>query len=215
MPEILKIDPSNPDVALIAEAARIMKRGGVIAYPTETLYGLGADGKNEQAVEKVFLIKGRDFKSPISLIIGDRKDLIGLVDEITDTAHWLMEKFWPGGLTLVFRASSSIPSRLTGSTGKIGIRISSHPIATILTKTLSHPITATSANLSGEGECSSAGEVIQCLGNRIDAVIDGGPTPGSKGTTILDVTVHPPVILREGIIPISLIQDTIRTQIQR
>jgi len=210
MPEILKIDPSHPDMALITEAVRIMKAGGVIAYPTETFYGLGADGKNERAVEKVFLIKERDFKNPISLIIGDRIDLIGLVDEITDTAHRLMEEFWPGGLTLIFTASPDIPPRLTGGTGKIGIRISSHPIANLLTKTFSRPITATSANLSGEGECSSAGEVIQRLGNHIDAVIDGGPTQGKSGTTILDVSVHPPVILREGIIPTALIQDTLR-----
>ena len=210
MPEILKIDPSHPDMALITEAVRIMKAGGVIAYPTETFYGLGADGKNERAVEKVFLIKGRDLKNPISLIIGDRIDLIGLVDEITNTAHSLMEEFWPGGLTLIFKASPDIPPRLTGGTGKIGIRISSHPIANLLTKTFSRPITATSANLSGEGECSSAGEVIQRLGNHIDAVIDGGPTPGKSGTTILDVSVHPPLILREGIIPTALIQDTLK-----
>lgn len=210
MPEILKIDPSHPDMVLITEAVRIMKAGGVIAYPTETFYGLGADGKNERAVEKVFLIKGRDLKNPISLIIGDRIDLIGLVDEITDTAHSLMEEFWPGGLTLIFKTSPDIPPRLTGGTGKIGIRISSHPIANLLTKTFSRPITATSANLSGEGECSSAGEVVWRLGNRIDAVIDGGPTPGKSGTTILDVSVHPPLILREGIIPTALIQDTFR-----
>lgn len=210
MPEVLRINPSNPDMTLISEAVRILKKGGVVAYPTETFYGLGADGKDERAVEKVFLIKERDFKNPISLIIGDRRDLIGLVDEITDTACRLMEDFWPGGLTLVFKASPKIPPRLTGGTGKIGIRISSHPIATILTKTLSHPITATSANPSGGRECSSADEVIQCLGKRIDAVIDGGPTSGKRGTTILDVTIRPPVILREGIIPISLIQDTLR-----
>lgn len=210
----MKIDPSNPDMALISEAVRIMRKGGVIAYPTETFYGLGADGKNVQAVEKVFLIKGRNFKKPISLIIGVHSDLTGLVEEMSDTARLLMERFWPGALTLVFRASSNIPSRLTGGTGKIGIRISSHTIATVLTQTLFSPITATSANLSGEGECSSAAEVIQCIGNRIDAVIDGGPTPGGIGTTILDVTVHPPVVLREGVIPISLIKDTVRTEIQ-
>lgn len=206
----MKIDPSHTDMAMISEIVRIIKAGGVIAYPTETFYGLGADGENEQAVEKVFLIKGRDFKNPISLIIGDRKDLTGLVGNITDAAQRLMDEFWPGGITLVFTASPDISPRLTGGTGKIGIRISSHPIASILAKTFSHPITATSANLSGEGECSSAGEVIQRLGNRIDAVVDGGPTPGKGGTTILDVSVHPPLIIREGIIPTSLIRDTFR-----
>jgi L-threonylcarbamoyladenylate synthase len=205
MPEVLKIDPENPDKYLLTKAVQIIEKGGVIAYPTETFYGLGADGRNENAIERIFLIKGRDIKNPLSVIIGDRRDVRDLVEGIPDSALRLMETFWPGALTLVFTASRNVSSRLTAGTGKIGVRVSSHPIATALAKELRHPITATSANPSGAGECTSVHEVIKCIGDKIDAVIDGGRTPGGKGSTIIDVTIHPPAILREGAISGPLI----------
>lgn len=205
MPEVLKIDPENPDPSIIKAAVQILREGGVIAYPTETFYGLGADGFKDNAIEKIFLIKGRHKKSPIPVIIGEMNDLRDLVREIPEGASRLMNTFWPGALTLVFAASRNIQPRLTAGTGKLGIRISSHPIATALAKAHGHPITSTSANLSGARECTSAEEVITCMGERIDAVIDGGLTPGGSGSTIVDITAHPPVILREGVIPASLI----------
>lgn len=210
MPTILKVHPENPEISLIAAAVKILKKGGVIAYPTETFYGLGADAENVKAVEKVYNIKGRDYKDPVSIIIGDRRDLARFAEDVPEVAGTLMEKFWPGGLTLVFRASSSVPPRLTGGTGKIGIRLSSNIIASRLSKVLSGPITATSANLSGAEECSSADEVINCFKDRIDAVIDGGQTPGGLGSTLVDVTTDPPTILREGIIRSALLKNTLR-----
>ena len=131
------------------------------------------------------------------------------MEEIPAAAPILMQTFWPGPLTLVFRAASSVSSRLTGGTGKIGIRVSSHPIARFLAEGLAGPLTATSANLSGGPECSSADAVIRALGELPDAVIDGGATPGGAGSTILDVTVFPPRILREGAIPRSLILNAL------
>jgi L-threonylcarbamoyladenylate synthase len=201
MREVLKIDRQRPDESVIAEASSILRLGGVVAYPTETFYGLGADGQNEEAVNKIFLIKGRNFKNPISLIIGDVNDVRGLVEEIPEFALHLMQRFWPGALTIIFKASPDISPLLTAGTGKIGIRLSSHPVATALAKKLGHPVTATSANLSGNHECASADEVIQGIGDQIDAVIDGGRTRGGSGSTIIDVTTDPPVILREGVIP--------------
>ena len=210
MPEVLKINARNPDESLITKAVQILKRGGVIAYPTETFYGLGADGHNEKAIEKIFLIKGRDSTNPLSVIIGDLAHLRDLVREIPEGAVRLMEAFWPGALTLVFRASLSVTPRLTAGTGKIGVRISSHPIATALAKALHQPLTATSANPSGAGECTSAYEVLECLGNQIDAVIDGGLTSGGAGSTIIDITTHPPLILREGAISPVVIRKTLQ-----
>jgi len=201
MREVLKIDRQRPDESLIAEASSILRAGGVVAYPTETFYGLGADGQIEDAIKKIFLIKGRNFKNPISVIIGNANDARGLVEEIPEFALHLMEKFWPGALTIIFKASPDVSPLLTAGTGKIGIRLSSHPVATALANKLGHPITATSANLSGKHECTSADEVIQGIGDQIDAVMDGGQTPGGSGSTIIDVTTDPPVILREGIIP--------------
>jgi len=208
---LLKIDPEKPEEEKLAEAVRIMFEEGVVAFPTETFYGLGADARNEEAVEKIFKIKGRDFRNPIALIVADDREVDPLVEEIPATAKILMQRFWPGPLTLIFRAAPSVSLRLTGGTGKIGIRVSSHPVARFLAAALAGPLTATSANLSGRPECSAADAVIRTLGDLPDAVIDSGPTPGGAGSTILDVTVSPPRILREGAIPGGLIRDALRT----
>ena len=208
----LKIDPEKPDEEKLTEAVRILLAGGVAAFPTETFYGLGADARNEAAVEKIFRIKGRNFRNPIALIVADEREVVPLVEEVPAAAKILMQKLWPGPLTLIFRAAPSVSPRLTGGTGKIGIRVSSHAIARLLAAALSGPLTATSANLSGRPECSSADEVIRTLGDLPDAVIDGGPTPGGSGSTILDVTVSPPRILREGVIPGGLIRDSLHTR---
>ena len=200
MTTIIKVDPGRPEPDRITEAVAILKGGGVIAFPTETFYGLGADAGNERAVKQIFGIKGRDFRNPIPLIIGKKEDLSGLVEDIPALAETLMTRFWPGPLTLVFEASGRVNPGLTAGTGKIGIRISSHPVATALAEALGGPITATSANLSGKKECSSAGDVLDQLGGRLDGVIDGGLTAGGQGSTILDVTCDPPRILRHGAI---------------
>jgi L-threonylcarbamoyladenylate synthase len=205
----LKIDPGKPDEEKLAKAVQVLREGGVVAFPTETFYGLGADARNETAVEKIFRIKGRNFRNPLPVIVADDGELIPLVEEIPAAATILMQTFWPGPLTLIFRAAPSVSSRLTGSTGKIGIRISSHPVARFLAAGLAGPLTATSANPSGGPECSSADAVIRALGDLPDAVIDGGATTGGAGSTILDVTVFPPRILREGAIARSLILNAL------
>ncbi len=209
MREILNIDSQRPDDSVIAEASSILRSGGVVAYPTETFYGLGADGQNEEAIKKIFLIKGRNFKNPISVIVGNVNDVRGLVDGVSEIALHLMERFWPGALTIIFKASPDISDHLTAGTGKIGIRLSSHPVATALARKLGRPITATSANFSGSNECTSADEVIQGIGDQVDAVIDGGQTPGGLGSTIIDVTTDPPAILREGVIPKHKISESL------
>jgi len=201
---IIKI---RSDGSSIMEVVRIMKEGGVIAYPTETFYGLGADIRNAQALEKIYTIKGRDFDKPISIIIGSREDLTTFAGDITPAAETLMDRFWPGGITLLFNASQDVPGKLTAKTGKIGIRLSSNPVATLLAQRLSGAITATSANRSGQEECVSIDEVMDSIGKSLDAVIDGGRTPGGAGSTIVDTTVDPPVIVREGIIPSSAIYE--------
>jgi len=204
MVPIIKI---RSDGSSIMEVVRIMKEGGVIAYPTETFYGLGADIRNAQALEKIYTIKGRDFDKPISIIIGSREDLTTFAGDITPAAETLMDRFWPGGITLLFNASQDVPGKLTAKTGKIGIRLSSNPVATLLAQRLSGAITATSANRSGQEECVSIDEVMDSIGKSLDAVIDGGRTPGGAGSTIVDTTVDPPVIVREGIIPSSAIYE--------
>ena len=200
MPEILKISDRESEEKIIARAADILAGGGVIAYPTETFYGLGADATNPKAIEKIFSVKGRDFKNPVALIIGRPDDIYPLVKDIPETARKLMAAFWPGALTIVFATSDTTSPLLTAGSGKIGLRVSSHPLAREIVHKLKKPLTATSANQSGAPECSLASEVVQQIGDKIDAVLDGGQTGGEKACTIIDVTCDPPVILREGAI---------------
>jgi L-threonylcarbamoyladenylate synthase len=200
MPEILKVSDKESEEKVIARAAEILASGGIIAYPTETFYGLGADATNPKAIEKIFDIKGRDFKNPISLIIGESNDIYPLVKDVPDSAKKLMAAFWPGALTIVFSASDKVSPMLTAGSGKIGLRISSHPLALKIVQKLKKPLTATSANLSGIPECSLASEVLDQIGDKIDAIVDGGQTKGGKASTLIDVTCNPPAILREGAI---------------
>jgi len=192
---ILKTDPEG-----IKEAARIILKGGVVAFPTETFYGLAADARNEAAVKKIFRVKGREEGKPILLLVGDRTWLNGLVNEVNAAAERLMETFWPGPLTLVFRASSSVSPLLTADTGKIGIRVSGLAVAQALTRAVGRPITGTSANLSGRPNTSTAEEVVQSLGEKLDAVLDGGKTAGGLGTTVVDVSNPFFRVLRDGVV---------------
>jgi L-threonylcarbamoyladenylate synthase len=201
MSTILPIDPLHPDPAAIETAVRILRDGGVIAYPTETFYALAADCRCEVAIADIFAIKGRDFRNPIAVIGSNTKDLEQIAASVPEVAELLMETFWPGPLTLILPARDHVSVGLTAGTGKIGMRISSHPVARILAMTLGRPITATSANRSGDRECVSAEEVAAEVGPLIRLILDGGKTPGGKGSTILDLTTVPPVLLRSGAIP--------------
>jgi L-threonylcarbamoyladenylate synthase len=198
MPEILKVHDQISEEIVLTKAAEIVAGGGIIAYPTETFYGLGVDATNEKAIGKIYTIKGRNFKNPISLIIGQTDDIYPLVHAVPETAKKLMTAFWPGALTIVFFAADIVSPLLTAGSGKIGLRVSSHPGARGIVQKLKRPLTATSANLSGKAECSRASEVAQQIGNKIDAIVDFGPTTGDKVSTIIDVTCDPPEILREG-----------------
>jgi len=209
MPEILKIDDKNSEETILTRAAEILAGGGIIAYPTETFYGLGADATNEKAIQKIFTVKGRNFKNPVSLIIAQTDDIYPLVQDVPQTAKKLMAAFWPGALTIVFSAANNVSPLLTAGSGKIGLRVSSHPGAQGIVQKLKRPLTATSANLSGAPECTRASEVAEQLGDKIDAIIDLGNTPGTKGSTIIDVTCAPPVILREGAISRKIIEKYI------
>jgi L-threonylcarbamoyladenylate synthase len=193
--KIIKADPAG-----VRKVGRVILQGGVAAFPTETFYGLGADACNEEALQKIFQIKGREENKPLLLLIGDRDWLSGLVSNIPPVAGRLMEKFWPGPLTLVFEASPRLSALLTGGTGRVGVRLSPHPVAQALIQAVGRAITATSANLSGQPSASVAAEVFRALGNRVDAILDGGPTAGGLGSTVLDVSSPSPRIIRRGVI---------------
>ncbi len=207
MPEILKPGTEISEDAMINRAVTILTDGGIIAYPTETFYGLGVDATHEEAIGKIFAVKGRNFKNPVSLIIAKPEDINMLVTDVPETAKKLIDAFWPGALTIVFQASDTVSPLLTAGTGKIGLRVSSHPIALKIVQNMKKPLTATSANLSGAPECSTASEVTGQIGGKIDAILDGGKTPGGASSTLIDVTLNPPVVLREGSISRQSIKE--------
>ncbi len=187
--------------ATLDEAREAFKRGGVIAYPTETFYGLCVDPFNKEAIEKLFTLKGRSPKSPISVIISDASMLNEIAAGVTQAADALMKRFWPGPLTIIFKASSKVPPELLGSTGKIGVRVSGSAVARRLSETLSSPITATSANPTGKSPPNSPEEVIGYFNGTIDILIDGGRLPGRSGSTIVDASGEGIRIVREGEVP--------------
>jgi L-threonylcarbamoyladenylate synthase len=197
---VIRLDTSVTLEPGIKAAAGVILAGGVVAYPTESFYGLGVHIADERAIHRLYSIKARPEKRPILLLISSADALGPYVNRIPDTAHRLMECFWPGGLTLVFEARSNISPLLTAHTGKIGIRHSSHPVAAALAGAVGLPITGTSANLYGQPPCCKAEAVLQALGKNVDLVLDAGETTGGKSSTVLDVTVDPPKVLREGLV---------------
>jgi L-threonylcarbamoyladenylate synthase len=206
---IVPLDPDNPDVHSLSKGITAIRAGETVAFPTETFYAVGVSAYREEAIRKVFAIKGREDNKPLPLIIEGTTMLKEVAAEIPDLAHILIKEFWPGGLTLIFKASPRVPPMLTAHTGTIAVRDSSHPLARLLVAGAQVPITATSANLSGSKSCSSADQVEKQLGGMIDLIFDGGTTEGLLPSTILDLTKSPPRIVRKGIIRSECLQHFI------
>ena len=204
---MIKVDSSGSPVGAISEAGEVLSSGGLVAYPTESFYGLAADATNETAIHRLFLSKKRGLDRPVLILIPNVEVLDQYAVNIPPVARQLIKEFWPGGLTLVFDAGTKISPLLTAGTGKIGIRLSSHPVATAVTRAIDVPITGTSANISGQPPCRNADEVRSSLGKGVDLILDGGETKGEMGSTVIDITVDPPRILRQGMVS----QDEILT----
>lgn len=203
--KVVKIDHANPRPDLISEAALIIKSGGVISFPTRYLYGLGADAFNADAVDRVFKIKQRPYNKPLLVLVDKQKHLTRLVRNVPSVATHIMERFWPGEVTIVFEAKDSLPENLTGGTDRIGVRMPEHPVALALTNSVKGPITATSANITGRGGCSRVQDLDPLIADKLDLILDAGPLKGGIGSTVIDVTVDPPKILREGAVSSKVI----------
>ena len=184
----------------IEKGVKILQKGGVIALPTDTVYGLGADAFNSTAVERIYEIKNRPKHRQLPLLIADVERLMTLADPILEIAWFLARRFWPGGLTLVLPKTDSLPTYLAPES-TIAVRVPDHPICLAIIQHLGNPIIGTSANISGQPAALTAEEVGQQLGGKIDFIINGGKCPGGKESTVVDVTRESPIILREGIIP--------------
>lgn len=201
MTEILSINPYEPEAELIARAVDFLKRGKVVSYPTETFYGLGVDITDEKAIKRLYDIKRRDWGLPVAILVSDMQMLETIVEHIPDPARNLIKNFWPGALTMLFPAGPNVSKTLTTNTGKIGVRISSHPIATALVMGLGRPVTTTSANLSGFPPSLNIRHVQKYFRSKIDCIIDGGECEPSRGSTVVDVSDETMAIIRDGAIP--------------
>lgn len=182
----------------LEEAASLLKKGEVVAFPTETVYGLGADATNDKAVKKIFEAKGRPSDNPLIVHIGNANQLDGLVEEVPLKAKKLIEAYWPGPLTLILKSKAGISQGVTAGLSTVGIRMPSHPVALALLQKVNLPIAAPSANLSGRPSPTTAQHVYEDLQGRIVGIVDGGQTGVGLESTVLDCTCEPPLILRPG-----------------
>ena len=201
--KIIKYSEKGRDV-IIKEAVAVIKKGGIVSYPTESFYALGVMAEDEGAVDRLYSIKHRSADKPLPVIVGDLSTLHSVVRDVPREANSLIKRFWPGPLTLVFEAQGNIPELLTGRTGKLAARIPGESIALYIAKKAGFAVTATSANLSAMPPAEDARSVVNYFNDAVDLIIDGGSAPGGRPSTIVDVTVSPPVVLREGSILIDI-----------
>lgn len=192
------VDRQVPDRATMRAAAAVLREGGLVAFPTETYYGLGAHALDGAAVRRVFALKGRPESKPLLVLVDSVEMVDAVAAGVPAAARALMARHWPGPLTLVLRAGSGVPGEVTAGTGTVGVRLSSHPVARALARALGAPVTAPSANPSGGSPPVSAAEVWAHFGDRVDLVLDGGATPGGPPSTVVDVTGDSPVVIRAG-----------------
>jgi L-threonylcarbamoyladenylate synthase len=195
---VVVVEPSAPASAMLAEAAEILRAGGLVAFPTETFYGLGAAAFDPAAARRIFAVKGRPESKPLLLLVDGEAMLSTVAADVPPGARALMARYWPGALTLVLPARSTLPGEVTAGTRTIGVRRSAHPVAHGLVHALGAPVTAPSANPADRDPPTTAGEVLAYFDGAIELILDGGVTPGGPPSTVLDVTVDPPAVLRAG-----------------
>ncbi len=204
---IVKLDPENPDPAAIEEAGRILKDGGLVAFPTETVYGLGGDALNPHASEKIYAAKGRPSDNPLIVHIADMEHLYPIAEEVPPKAVLLASKWWPGPLTMIFRKTELVPQETSGGLSTVAVRMPKHPVALSLIRAAGGYIAAPSANTSGRPSPTRAEHVAADLSGKIDMILDGGEVRIGLESTIVDFTEDIPVILRPGYINKEMLEE--------
>lgn len=199
--KIVGVDARRPARETITRAATLIRQGGVVVFPTASLYGLGADAFNVHAVGRIVRLKERDPNKPILVLVDSPRMMARVARSVNPMAHYLIGRLWPGRVTFVVQAGEGVPLGLTGGSGKIGVRQVAHPVAAALVKALDSPLSGTSANLSGAGGCAAIDKLDPAVLNSVDLVLDAGPLAGGTGSTVVDVTGLTPVVLREGAVP--------------
>jgi len=206
---IVKIDPLNPDQSTIKYAAKFIIDGKLVAFPTETVYGLGADTFNSKAIRKIFEVKGRPIDNPLIVHVSDISQLNRVAYDVPEKAIKLIERFWPGPLTLIFKRRSEVPPEVSAYLPTVAVRMPAHPIALALIRESKTPIAAPSANISSRPSPTTAEHVIKDLYGKIDLIIDGGETLYGVESTILNIQLDTPKLLRPGAIPLEEIENVI------
>ena len=210
--ETLRIHPDEPEPELVSKVVTRLHCGDVVALPTDTFYGLAVDPVNLKAVDRIYELKSRARHKPLSLLVADVAQAYELARQLDTAFDRLAERFWPGPLTIVVKAGSKLPLRVTANTGNVALRVPEAAIPQAIVSALGLPITATSANLRGLPECTYANCVRDQLGDKIPLIVDGGPTARSVATTIVDLSGggNSWMILREGAIPTHEIALTLQ-----
>lgn len=203
------MDPDNPDRSLIREAAEVLKKGGLVAFPTETVYGLGALVTVREAVRRIFEAKGRPPDNPLIVHLSSAEQLPEVASEVPEKALELARIFWPGPLTLVLRKREWVPDEVTAGLPTVAVRVPAHPVALALIEEAGAPIAAPSANLSGRPSPTTAEHVLSDLGGKIEGVVDAGETLYGVESTIIDLTTEPPVLLRPGAMPLEKVEEVL------
>ena len=202
---VLEVDAARPAPDALATAATALRGHGVVGFPTETFYGLAASILSPTGIARVFAVKGRPETKPVLVLVDSIGMAESLAESISPTARALMGKHWPGAVTLVLPARVSVSSALTAGTGTIGVRWPSHPVAVGLVRALGSPLTAPSANPTDAVPPRTAQDVLAYFPDALDLVLDGGTTPGGAPSTVVDVTVHPPRLLRPGAVVVDAV----------
>ncbi|GAC1473580.1 MAG: L-threonylcarbamoyladenylate synthase [Isosphaeraceae bacterium] len=212
---LLTIDPARPDADALDEAADLIRKGGLVVFPTETVYGLGADATNPAAVLRIFEAKGRPATNPLIVHGGNVAEVRRAAASWPDSATKLAERFWPGPLSLVLRRSDLIPDEVTCGLETVGLRVPDHPVATAFLQRTGRPVAAPSANRSTGVSPTTAGHVLKDLDGRVDLILDAGPTPLGIESTVLDLTLDPPRLLRPGAITQRQIESLLSVKMDR
>jgi len=211
--EVVRINSSEPEGRLVDYVAEQIRRGKAVGMPTDTFYGLAVDPFNLRAVDEVYDIKSRSRHKPLSLLIESVDQAEELTRPMPSEFYALARRFWPGPLTIIVRAAPRLPLKVTANTGNVAIRVPAAPIPLAIIKQAGIPLTATSANISGEAECTTADAVKEQLGERIPLIVDGGPAPRAVASTIVDLTDSGGHwrVLREGAVPTSEITELLQS----
>ena len=208
--KIIRISNITPEAELaLSEAAEILRRGGLVAFPTETVYGLGANALDEEAAKKIYEAKGRPSDNPLIAHIADFDALKPLVAQVPDCAKKLMDAFWPGPLTIIFNKSGIVPYGTTGGLETVAVRMPSHPVAAELIRLAGIPVAAPSANTSGRPSPTTADHVAQDMRGRIDMIVDGGEVGIGVESTIVDVSEGVPTVLRPGAVTMEMLREVL------